>query len=437
MRGLPVGWRAATLGDVADTSLGKMLDKGNPRGLPHVPYLRNVNVQWGRIDVSDVLTMELADEERDRFGVKKGDLLVCEGGEVGRAAIWEREGAYIAYQKALHRVRPHHDADARYLRYVLEHAARTGVLDPLTTGSTIAHLPQQKLRQVPLALPGLDEQRRIVEILEDHFSRLDAAVRLTDASLRRTTLLDESAIVRELGIGEHVAGITSGTLPRLKAGWNWQALGEVADVVGGVTKDAKKQSDPSFVEVPYLRVANVQRARLDLGNVTTIRVPPARAESLRLMPGDVLMNEGGDRDKLARGWVWEGQIDGCIHQNHVFRARPHTDVVRPEWLAWCANTYGARWAQRHGRQSVNLASISLRTIKSMPIPVPPLDIQDRRLVSTRDGIASTSRLRHELERTQQRGASLRRSLLTAAFSGRLTGSPSDAERIEELAEAGV
>ncbi|WP_281154717.1 restriction endonuclease subunit S [Streptomyces sp. HYC2] len=436
MTEVPSGWRRVTLSEVAETALGKMLDKGKSKGYPHVPYLRNVNVQWGRIDTDDMLTMELADDERDRFGVLPGDLLICEGGEVGRAAIWTHDGGYIAYQKALHRVRPGDNVDARFLRYMLEYSARAGVLAPLTTGSTIAHLPQQNLRKIPFLLPPLSEQERIVEVLEDYLSRLDAGVDYLNAARRRCALYEDATIMRALGSTESrqdgVEQIINGHLPALAEGWSWQTLGEVADVVGGVTKDAKKQSDPSYIEVPYLRVANVQRARLDLENVTTLRVPPAKVEALRLLKGDVLMNEGGDRDKLARGWVWDGQIEECIHQNHVFRARPR-DTMRSEWLAWCANTYGARWAQRHGKQSVNLASISLKVIKTMPIPVPPLSEQDERLAQIHEAVSRSRRLIGEVEIGLARADRLRRSLLTAAFSGRLTGAASAVERVEEIA----
>lgn len=158
-----------------ETRFRPMLDKGKPRGHPHVPYLRNVNVQWGRIDTHDVLTMELADDQRERFAVMEGDLLVCEGGEFGRCAMWRGRTEYLAYQKALHRIRPGDNLDARFLRYLPEHHSLNGTLTSLATGSTIAHLPRQQLRRVPVPLPPLDEQHRIVDLLEDHLSRLDAA----------------------------------------------------------------------------------------------------------------------------------------------------------------------------------------------------------------------------------------------------------------------
>lgn len=199
-------WPVEPLGEVASTALGKMLDRGKQKGLPSVAYLRNVNVQWGRIDTADLLTMELADNERARFGVEPGDLLVCEGGEVGRCAIWNGSFEYVAYQKALHRIRPTDRLDTKYLRYLLEHHSLSGTLARLATGSTIAHLPQQQLRRVPVPLPEIDQQRRIVTILEDHLSRLDAAATGLNSASRRL------AAIRERMIADAVTGGSSGKL---------------------------------------------------------------------------------------------------------------------------------------------------------------------------------------------------------------------------------
>jgi len=228
-------------------------------------------------------------------------------------------------------------------------------------------------------------------------------------------------------------GTDDGQLSDLPMGWTWRRLGEITSVAGGVTKDSKRQSDPAFVEVPYLRVANVQRGRLDLGKVTTIRVPASKAKALRLLYGDVLMNEGGDRDKLARGWVWEGQVEDCIHQNHVFRARIVDGAIEPKLLSWSANTIGGRWAERNGKQSVNLASISLTKIRQMPVPVPPMGVQHELVKQLEDQLQACDRLTGSLIEARARAATLRRSLLAAAFSGRLTGGATDMEMVEEMA----
>lgn len=170
------------------------------------------------------------------------------------------------------------------------------------------------------------------------------------------------------------SGLVDAELPD---GWAYATLDELAEVVGGVTKDSKKQRDTAYPEVPYLRVANVQRERLDLAQVATIRVSPENADRYRLQRGDLLMTEGGDRDKLGRGWIWEEQIPGCIHQNHVFRARVWADAVIPDLLARYINSVARPWLEANAKQSVNLASISISKIKQLPVRVPPVAEQHR------------------------------------------------------------
>lgn len=210
----------------------------------------------------------------------------------------------------------------------------------------------------------------------------------------------------------------------IPASWAWTTLGEIAEVVGGVTKDAKKQSDPELPEVPYLRVANVQRGYLDLREITKIRVPESTLVKLRLLPGDVLLNEGGDRDKLGRGWVWEGQIAGCIHQNHVFRARLHKETLLPRFLALYINDSARQWFDQHAAQSVNLASISLSTIKKLPIPLPPLGEQRRIVAALEDHLSRLEAGRSLIESLVTRSTRLRRATLDAA----VRGIPGDRER---------
>jgi type I restriction enzyme S subunit len=194
--------------------------------------------------------------------------------------------------------------------------------------------------------------------------------------------------------------------------WVWTTLGEIADVVGGVTKDSKKQSDPRLPAVPYLRVANVQRGYLDLSNVTEIRVPESTAARLRLQPGDVLLNEGGDRDKLGRGWVWQGQIPNCIHQNHVFRARL-TETLQPKLLAWYTNGLARDWFDQNASQSVNLASISLSTIRRLPVPLPPAGEQHRIAATLEDHLSHLDAATSSIQSAQRKQLLLTRRLVDA------------------------
>lgn len=198
-------------------------------------------------------------------------------------------------------------------------------------------------------------------------------------------------------------------------GWTWAPLGEIAEVVGGVTKDAKKQSDPELPLVPYLRVANVQRGHIDVSSVAEIRVPESTAKRLQLQPGDVLLNEGGDRDKLGRGWVWEGQVPNCIHQNHVFRARIRNNVLHPKLLAWFANECAKGWFEKYGKQTTNLASISLSMIKQLPVPIPPAAEQNRLLNLLEDHLSRLDSVLGTCAATTQRLTRMRQAELNAKF----------------------
>jgi len=393
-----------------------MLDKAQATGMHPTPYLRNINVRWGSFDLSDLDEMDIRPDELDRVLAQPGDVIACEGGEPGRAAVWTGPGL-IALQKALHRIQPSTAIVSAYLALLLQHLASSRRLERFFTGTTIKHLPQEKLRLVGVPLPPRAEQERIVAALEEHLSRLDAAEALLAAAEQRNRALARVSTRRLIS----------------SQSWPWTTLGEIAEIKGGVTKDSKRQADPVFVEVPYLRVANVQRGRLDLEEVTTIRVHPDRAKALRLEPGDVLLNEGGDRDKLGRGWVWEGQIEGCIHQNHVFRARL-SDEFDPYFVSTHANTWGQAWFEEHGRQTTNLASINLGTLKQLPVPAPSRAEQESIVAELRRSDDARRRVISSITQARIRADSLRRSILAAAFSGKLAPQDPDDEPASVMIE---
>jgi len=424
------GWHATTLGKLGRYLNGRAFKKTewSESGRPII-RIQNLTGSTSSVNYFD-------GNLDDRYVVRHGDLLVSWAATLG-AYIWN--GPEGALNQHIFKVDSY--IDRRFHKYLLDYK-----LDELmqhTHGSGMVHITRGKFDGLPVSIPDQTEQRRIVEILEDHLSRLDAAAGYATAASRRLRGVRDQLIIDSITGGSVSgqryessladAGTNDGVLPTLPSGWMWRRLGDVADVVGGITKDSKKQSDPAFIEVPYLRVANVQRGSLHLNEVTKIRVPPAKAEALRLRPGDVLLNEGGDRDKLARGWVWQGEIQNCIHQNHVFRARTR-DSLDPYFLSWTANTIGGRWAERNGKQSVNLASISLSMIRKMPVIVPPPDVASRVIAQLHEQLKSVDRASSQIEAAQRRGSSLRRAVLAAAFTGRLTGSRKDQEVIEELAD---
>ncbi|WAT14147.1 restriction endonuclease subunit S [Xanthomonas fragariae] len=180
----------------------------------------------------------------------------------------------------------------------------------------------------------------------------------------------------------------------LPKSWSRRPLHEVADVRTGVAKGKTGLIDP--VKLPYLRVANVQDNFIDLSEVKTIEVERHQIDRYSLRAGDILMTEGGDFDKLGRGAVWDGTLDPCLHQNHVFAVRAKRELVNPLFLsALSGSEQGRTYFLSCAKRSTNLASINSSQLKAFPVLLPPISEQDRiaHILSTWDqAIATTERL---------------------------------------------
>lgn len=208
-------------------------------------------------------------------------------------------------------------------------------------------------------------------------------------------------------------------LSELPEGWVWASLDMLGDIVSGVAKGTKR--DPKIVvrEVPYLRVANVQRSFLDLSEVKTILATEYDIQELTLRDGDILFNEGGDRDKLGRGWVWRDAVPNCIHQNHVFRMRPYLPDIVPELVSHHGNTFGKTWFQTAGKQTTNLASINMTILRAFPVPVAPYEEQQEILTLLRFQLDALTRQEQSVELGLKQSSAQRQNILKAAFSGQL------------------
>jgi type I restriction enzyme, S subunit len=167
------------LDDIADVQLGKMLSPKSKTGRNPRPYLRNANVQWDRFDLSQIFEMDFDEREIEKFTLMAGDLLVCEGGVIGRAAVWSNEIEGCLYQKALHRVRVNKDKTIpRFILNGLFWGSAAGKFSDLQTQTTIAHLPAIKLKSFEILCPPLEEQRRIVAYLDGLQGKVDALKQL-------------------------------------------------------------------------------------------------------------------------------------------------------------------------------------------------------------------------------------------------------------------
>jgi type I restriction enzyme, S subunit len=173
---LPRGWATPPVYARFGVQLGKMLDEKRITGTHLAPYLRNVDVQWGHVNTVDLPEMDFSDEDRERYSLRKGDLLVCEGGEIGRTSIWGGSLAECYFQKAIHRLRPTtQNDDPRFFRYFMWMAVHSGIFAQ-TTASTIQHLTAEKLRVVRYPSPPVQQQRAIADYLDRETARLDGLV---------------------------------------------------------------------------------------------------------------------------------------------------------------------------------------------------------------------------------------------------------------------
>jgi len=236
-----------------------------------------------------------------------------------------------------------------------------------------------QLAQFDLPLPPLPEQKRIAAYLDASCAANDAAVAAKRRQLETLDALRKSIIHRAVtrGVTEHVELQPTGTgwMESVPRGWSLVCLKRIAEIQTGLTLG--KVYEGRLIEHPYLRVANVQDGHLDLEDVTVIEVPATVAARVELRPGDVLMTEGGDLDKLGRGYLWNGEIEGCLHQNHIFAVRCFRHKLLPKFLTYVtAATYGRDYFEATGKRTTNLASTNATKVGAFPIPLPLIKEQE-------------------------------------------------------------
>ncbi len=188
-------WRATSVGSECEIRLGKMLDKAKNKGEP-TRYLRNINVRWKTFDLSDLLFMNMTAEDRSKLDIRDGDLLLCEGGEPGRCAVWRHGPTDISFQKALMRIRPKPHLLPDFLYYFMRWASENNILSRHFTGTTIKHLPQIALSRVALEVAPILEQHEIVRRIESAFAKIDRLAAEARRALELVGKLDEAILAK-------------------------------------------------------------------------------------------------------------------------------------------------------------------------------------------------------------------------------------------------
>jgi type I restriction enzyme, S subunit len=282
----------------------------------------------------------------------------------------------------------------RYIRYFLKRFETN--IAALGVGSTFTAINREDIEHLELPVPPWAIQEKIVRLLDE----ADELCKLRTQADHRTAEFIPSLF--------HEMFVASRRCPL-------KPLQELAVVVSGVAKGRTFKGEKP-VTIPYLRVANVQAGYLDLTELKTIEALRKEVEELSLKKGDVLLTEGGDIDKLGRGAMLDRDLPNCIHQNHVFRVRCEESRLLPECFANFLLTQEARhYFRRCAKKTSNLASINMRQLRALPVPVPSLPLQKefaQRVTEIRELEAAQAA-------SQQRLEALFQSMLHRAFNGEL------------------
>jgi len=404
--GLPARAEVAYVQDVAVCRLGKMLDKAKNRGTMR-RYLRNLNVRWQDFDLSDVKEMRFEEEELDEFALRTGDVLVCEGGEPGRAAVWDRREEGILFQKAIHRVRLSDAVDPHFFVLALRQAADSGRLQEYFTGATFKHLTGTGIDRFSFPLPSLAEQQRIVAKVDELMAvcdQLEAAqeererrrAQLSVASLARLTAPTETlgkAPRQEVTLflshsdriatkPEHVEEVrrailslaVQGRLADTATEWESTTVGDLCEFVTSGSRGWAEYYSPSGAS--FLRAQNVRFGCLRLDDLAHVSPPKGREGTrTRVMPNDIVVVITG------AGVTNPALIDIDLGEAYVSQ---HLGLLRlrypaySRWIMlWLMAERGARKELTERAYGAGKPGLNLNNLRTLPILVPGLPEQER------------------------------------------------------------
>jgi type I restriction enzyme S subunit len=401
-------WPVVPLAEVAEVRLGRQRSPKNHQGDSMRPYIRAANVTWSGLDLSDVKMMNFTDDEMATYRMAPGDIVLSEAsgspGEVGKPALWSGEIAECAFQNTLIRVRPWKHEPV-FLMHYFRFLALDGQFVEHSRGVGIHHIGRARLASWPTPLPPPDEQRRIVDLLEDHLSRLDAAHQSIRRSLSRLSALRDAALSEAV----EVASASSGA--------EVKAVSDLARVSSGLTP---LKGNKAFYEggtIPWITSGDLHQ-----GLITEAKhfVTEAALDetTLKLVPaGAILIAMYGEGK--TRGTAAELGIDATTNQ-----ACAAVVLHDPELRPWVRLVLDANYSKLR-RLAVGGVQPNLNQtmVKAIEIPIPVPGVRSDLLAHRAELDDARGRLHAELDAARLRGARLRRSFLAAAFSGRLVSTP--------------
>ncbi len=422
---VPEHWSVRQLGSIASDKEALFIDgdwiESKDLAKEGIRYLTSGNVGEGIYkEQGQGFISEQTFEKLNCVEVLPGDVLISRLNlPIGRACIVPEFGSKIVTCVDNVIVRPNSSFDCLFLVFMLTSMQHFANMEILARGTTMQRISRSTLTHVRFAFPAPQEQTAIATFLDHETAKIDGLIAEQEklitllAEKRQATI--SHAVTKGLNPDAPMKDSGVAWLGEVPAHWDVTRLKFAASVQTGVAK-GKDNIGKDTIEVSYLRVANVQDGYLALDDIAKIEIPAADLARYRLQPGDVLMNEGGDFDKLGRGHIWNGEIEDCIHQNHVFAVRPTT--VSSEWLNRFTSSETAQfYFMSRSKQSTNLASISSTNVMEMPLMLPP-DEEQAAITAFLD--AEIARL-DELTAEATHGITLLKERRSALISAAVTG----------------
>lgn len=467
---LPMGWVGTTLGEVCSKPQYGWTTKANPSS-GSVKLLRTTDISGGSIAWNTVPYCTDIPEDLDFYKLVEGDIVISRAGSVGLSYLLSFVPIETVFASYLIRFRPCEQVEPRYIAYYLQTPNYWASIHELSSGIALANVNARKLEVIGLPLAPLPEQQRIVAVIEEQFTRLDAvtaSLQQNKARLKRarasvlksavegtlteewraehpmtetaTELLarilnerhakweaEQLAKMQTRGVTpkddkwkasykEPVPPDTEG-LPELPEGWCWATVEQIAQIQGGLQKQPSRA--PRKNAFPYLRVANVFRGRLDLSTVEEMELFGNELSTLRLKAGDLLIVEGnGSRTEIGRSALWHGEIKNCVHQNHIIRVR--LNYVQPEYVDYYWNSLeGNKRVMDVAASTSGLYTLSVGKISRLPVPLPPLTEQQQIVAEVERRLSIINQAEAGVEASLKRVERVRQSILRMAFAGQL------------------
>ncbi|HMR12886.1 MAG TPA: restriction endonuclease subunit S [Arachnia sp.] len=413
-------WPVLPLNKLAEVRLGRQRSPKNHSGPQMRPYLRAANVGWNGLILDDVKEMNFTDDEMSTYALRPGDLLLGEAsgspGEVGKPALWKGELAECAFQNTLLRVRSE-TMEPEFLLHFFRHQALSGRFVEESRGVGIHHLGRERLAKWLTPQPPLGEQRRIVAILEEHLSDLDDGVRTLANSVARVELLEGAVLDHGFRALESSPSLAIANLIRPGRRMAYGVLVPGEDIDSGIP----------MIRVGDLQFGSVGRSLKRISPDIERRFPRSRVE-----PGDLLLSVVGTIGRVAVVPEWARGFNVARAVSVI----PLNDQIDPEFARLALQRPSEQRKLVAAAHEVARKTLNLEDLRRFTIPAPPLARQEQIAAALLGRLSACERTRGAIAHQARKEVGLRRAVLGAAFSGRLTGRRSDTDVIETLAQEG-